>query len=265
MHGEMHAPYRAPDRDRSAPAPAPRIEPRPLGRLRSTHASGTTSRRLLGAATALAGVLAMLTLAWPHATLLVAASLGLAALVAGWVVAANVLGLDVVVDVHDGGVVVRRSWRRPRIMRFDDVDALYFRPRPPHAGMVLADGRRRVTLPAGLDERERVLARIETELELPVLGRAQHALASGEPMTFGRIAVELDGLRDEHGDLLAWSDVARVDVEDDAVVVRRKADGGSFVVLHAPDVPYARVLVALLARRAHVLTDGAFWTRYLPR
>lgn len=261
----MHAPYRASETERAA-APARRdVRPRPLGRLRSSHASGTTSRRILAAATALAALLAVLTLAWPHATELVAASFGLALLVACWVVVANVLGLDVIVDVHDGGIVVRRSWRAPRTMHFDDVDALFFTPAPPRAGIVLADGRRTVRLPASLDERARVLARIESEIELPVLTRAQRALASGEPMTFGRVSVELDGLRDRDGQMLAWSDVARVEVEDDAIVVRRKADNGRFVVLPAMDVPYARVLVALLARRAHVLTDSAFWTRYLPR
>lgn len=260
----MHAPYRSPETETPL-APRGDARPRALGRLRSTHASGTTSRRILGAATALAGVLAMLTLAWPYSTPLVVASLALALMVGCWVVLANVLGLDVVVDVHDGGVVVRRSWRRPTAMLFDDVDALFFAPAPPRAGIVLGDGARRVRLPAGLDERERVLARIESEIELPVLTRALQALASGEPMTFDRVTVELDGLRDRDGEVLPWSDVARVEVEDDAIVVRRKGDNERFVVLHAPEMPYARVLVALLARRAHVLTDSAFWTRYLPR
>lgn len=260
----MHAPYRAPDVDTSRP-PATDVAPRPLGRLRSTHASDTRTRRLLAATTALAGMFALLTLAWPSATALVIVSFALALLVAAWVAVATILGMDVVVDMHEGGLVVRRSWRSPVAIRFDDVDSLFFVLRPPHAGIVLADGRRKVRLPASLDERERVLARIESECELPVLARAQRALASGEPMTFGRITLELDGVRDRSGAFLPWSDVERVEVEDDAIAVRRRWTNDRFVVLHAPRVPYARVLVALLARRAHVLTDRRFWTRYLPR
>lgn len=260
----MPAPYRAPSAE--AP-PSSRPSVRALGRQRSRHLSGTSARRVLAAATALAGLLAVLTLAWPHATWLVVAALALAVAVAGWVVVAGALGLDVTVDLHDAGIVVRRSCRRAAKMRFDDVDALYLeRGRGPGAGVVLADGARRVRIPKDLTGHERVLAHVEVEVERPVLLRAERALASGETMRFGRLALELEGARDvARGTFLPWSEVGRIEVSRSTLVVRRRPTNERFLVLSTDEIPYARVLVALLARRTRVIVLDPFFARYFPR
>lgn len=258
----MSTPYRA--REEHAPelalVPA---EPRPLGRLRSTHASGGTTKRILAGVTGIAGVLAVLAFAWPHAPWLVACSLALAFAVGAWVALANLLGLDLVIDVHEGGIVVRRSWRRPLVVSFDDVTALHVARGVTDTSfvLVLGDGRR-FMLPIGVSEGRRLLAALESELERPVLDDAIRALASGEPLTFGPIVLELDGLR-HRDDLLPWSDLDRVVVTDGGFVFIQKATQHSFVVLGTSTLPFPRVLVALLARRTRIEPDDPFWTRFV--
>jgi hypothetical protein len=254
----MGTPYRVrgePGRENLTPVPA-----RPLGRLRSSHSSGTTGRRVLLGATAVTAVFAVLTLAWPHAVGLVLTAFVLAIVIGTWLGLAVLLGLDVVVRVHEGGLVVERSLRSPRPLPFDAVRTVYFEPHSKYV-LVLDDGKR-IELPTRVTEEPRLQAVVETELERPVLDGATEAFARGEVLSFGRIALELDGLR-HADDLLPWSDLDRVRVDDGGFVFVQKATRHSFVVLPMSAVPFPRVLVALLARRTRVEADDSFWTRWV--
>lgn len=253
-------PYRAPDEPARDLAPA---EPRPLGRLRSTHATGATARRFLAGAAGIASVLAVLAVAWPAQPILVALALALAFAVGLWVAIAAALGLDQIVEVHEGGIVVKRSFRRARVLSFDDVTALRVVRGLTGASFVfeVASGARS-TLPAGVSEDARLVAAIESEVERPVLDDALRALSSGEPLAFGAVVLELDGVR-HLGELLPWSDLDRVRVSDGGFVFVQKATQHAFVVVATSDLPFPRVLVALLARRTRVEPDDPFWTRWV--
>jgi hypothetical protein len=261
----MTTPYRGHDRGHEEPAREALAvpEPRALGRLRSTHATGATAKRVLAAMTAIAGVLAALAVAWPGAPWLVGGSLLLATAVGAWVGVASILGLDTALEVHQGGIVVRRSWRRPKIIRFDDIVALRITRGFSSLSFLLdrPDGTR-VVLPLGVSERARLLATVESEIERPILEDAQRSLSRGEPLTFGPIVLELDGLR-HRDELLLWSDLDRVRVSDGGMVFIQKSTQHAFVVLATSDLPFPRVLVALLARRTRVEADDPFWTRFV--
>jgi hypothetical protein len=255
----MSTPYRLreePAREVIAPAEAPL---KALGRLRSLHHTGKTVRRAGVAAGSIALALVVLAIAWPNAVGLVAIALVIAAVVATWVGFAVVLGLDVTIHVHENGLVIDRSARRPLRVRYDAVRALYVHRRS-EWGLELDD--RLVYVPMKVSEDRRLAAVIEHDIEKPVLVEAHRALASAEHLTFGSLTLELDGVR-HLGDLLPWSDLDFVRVSDDAFVFVRKATQHSFVVLSTETVPFPRVLVSLLARRTNVQSDDPFWTRFV--
>lgn len=254
----MSTPYRLQEEQpaREIVAAEPRMA---LGRLRSTHTTGKTTRRALLGAASVALVLGVLTLAWPTAIEIVLVALAVAAVLVLRVAFALLLGLDVMVHVHENGLRVERSVRPAVRVPFDAIRALYVRPES-EWGLELDD--RIVYVPMKTDGERRLSAVIEQEIERPVLTDAHASLASGEHLKFGPLTLELDGLR--HGDdLLPWWDLDVVRVSSDAFVFIQKATQHSFVVLATNTVPFPRVLVALLARRTRVDADDPFWTRYV--
>jgi hypothetical protein len=254
----MSTPYRLreePAREMIAAAEAPKA----LGRLRSVHHTGKTVRRAGLAAGSIALTLAVLAIAWPNAVGFVAIAFVIAAVVAAWVGFAVVLGLDVTVHAYENALVVDRSARRPVRVPYDAIRALYVHRRS-EWGLELED--RIVYVPMKVSEDRRLHAVIEQDIEKPVLVEAHRALASAEPLTFGALTLELDGVR-HLGDLLPWSDLDFVRITDDAFVFVRKATQHSFVVLSTETVPFPRVLVSLLARRTDVVSDDRFWTRFV--
>jgi hypothetical protein len=232
--------------------------PKALGRLRSVYRTGKTARRVGLGAGSIALALAVLSLAWPNAVGFVAIAFILAAVIATWVGFAALLGLDVTIHAHDNGLVVERSARWPVRVAYDAVRALYVHRRTEWS---LELESKTVFVPMNVDDPRRLAAVIEQEIEKPVLVDAHRALASGEHLTFGALTLELDGVRHE-GQLLPWSELGFVRVDDDAFVFIEKATQLSFVVLPTSTVPFARVLVSLLARRTRVQTNDAFWTRW---
>jgi hypothetical protein len=254
----MSTPYRLreePAREMIVAEPPPKA----LGRLRSVHTTGKTVRRAGLAAGSIALVLGVIALAWPHGIAVVAVAFIVAAVVATWVGFAVVLGLDVSVEVHENGLRIDRSARRPVRVPYDGVRALYM---PSRSEWELELEGRTVYLPMKVSEERRLIAVIEQEIEKPVLVEAHRALASAEPLTFGALTLELEGVR-HLGDLLAWSDLDVVRVSDEAFVFVRKATQHAFVVVATGTVPFPRVLVSLLARRTDVEADDPFWTRWV--
>lgn len=233
--------------------------PKSLGRLRSVHTAGRTVRRVGLAAGSIALVFAVLALAWPQAIGAVAVALLIAAVVVTWVGFAALLGFDVTVQVHEKGLRIDRSARRPVRVPFDAVRALYVHHRSEWS-LELAD--RTVYVPMKVDEDRRLAAIIEQEIEKPVLTDAHRALASGEHLTFGPLTLELDGVR-HLGGFLPWSELDFVRADDQAFVFIEKATQLSFVVLPTETVPFPRVLVALLARRTNLRIEDPFWTRFV--
>lgn len=234
--------------------------PKSLGRLRSVHTTGKTVRRVGLAAGSIALVFGALALAWPQALAVVAITFVFAAAAATWVGVAALLGFDVSVHVHENGLRIDRSARRSVQVPYDAVRALYVHRRTEWS-VELTDGRT-VYVPMKVDEDRRLTAVIEQEIEKPVLADAHRALASGEPLTFGPLTLELDGVR-HLDDFLSWSDLDFVRVDDQAFVFIEKSTQLSFVVLPAETVPFPRVLVSLLARRTELEIEDRFWTRFV--
>jgi hypothetical protein len=233
--------------------------PKGLGRLRSVHPTGKTARRAGLAAGSVALVFGVLAFAWPQALGVVAVAFVIAAVVASWVGFAALLGLDVTVLVHENGLRIDRSARRSVRVPWHAVRAVYVTRRDEWS--LELEGGRTLYVPMKVDEDRRLIAALEDEVEKPVLADAHRALASGEHLTFGPLTLELDGVR-HLGDLLPWSDLDFVRVNDDALVFVRKATQHAFVVLPTPTVPFPRVLVSLLARRTDIESDDPFWTRF---
>lgn len=233
--------------------------PKALGRLRSMHDTGRTVRRAGLAFGSVALALGVLALAWPHAVAFIAVALIIAAVIATWVGLAVILGLDVTVNVHENGLRIDRSARQGVDVPFDAVRALYVH-RPREWGLELED--RLVYVPMRVSDERRLAAIIEQEIEKPVLVDAHRALASGEPLVFGPLTLELEGVR-HLGELLPWSELGFVRVSGDAVVFIEKATQLSFVVLATTTIPFVRVLVSLLARRTTIECNDPVWTRWV--
>lgn len=252
-------PYRSKEEPARELAASPE-SPKTLGRLKSTHPTGKSVRRVGIAAGAIALALGVMTLAWPGALAVVALVLLGAAVVATWVGATVLFGLDVTVDVHDQGLRINRSARRSLSLRFEDVRALYQHGRTEWQ-LELGAGRS-VFVPMKVDEADRLAVAIEREVERPILEDALRSLASAEVLTFGTLALELDGIR-HAGDFLPWPSLGFVRVDEHAFVFIEKATQLSFVVLETETVPFPRVLVALLARRTALQIADPFWTRFV--
>lgn len=253
----MRTPYRLREEPSRAIVAA---EPREgLGRLRTVHHTGKTVRRAGMAAGSIALVLGVLAVAWPNAIGVVVVAFLIAAVVAAWVGFAVVLGLDVTVHAHENGLVVDRSARRSSRVAYDAVRSLYSH-RPSEWGLELED--RTVYVPMKVSDDERLASVVEQQIEKPVLVDAHRALAGAEPLTFGALTLELEGVR-YLGDLLPWSDLGFVRVTDEAIVFIEKATQLAFVVLATNTVPFARVLVSLLARRTDIECEDPYWTRWV--
>src|SRR5690242_2040969 len=105
----MSTPYRLREEPADEKIVAVDDAPRSLGRLRSTHTTGKTVRRVGLAAGSIALVFGALAFAWPQALAVVAITFVFAAVAATWVGFAAVLGFDVVVHVHENGLRIDRS------------------------------------------------------------------------------------------------------------------------------------------------------------
>jgi hypothetical protein len=231
-----------------------------LGELRSTHVQGRSLRAAFLVATSAAALTAGLSYAGRQAAPFLAGVAVLVALLPMWFFSELLVGLGSVVELWDGGLVLRRRWTEPAAVRFDDVDAVYldFEQRglwgvrlAPTAKVILTTHEgRRVVVPRGLTGAGHVLAAIDRKVERALVAPAQQALSAGEPLTFGRLVLERDGL-EVGGEHLRWDEVERVEAARDALTIHAKGDrrGASLPVR---ELPHPRVLVLLLASRVEV-------------
>lgn len=163
------------------------------------------------------------------------------------------------VDLHENGLVVHSPDLGHLELPFEAVDALHYDyegilSRAPRVTLVGYDGVR-TTLPNDLHDLERILAELDRQVTEPLLALARKALASGERMVFGPLAVELDGLV-LNGHKIAWESLSRVDAERDALVFYGREPLGRCGLARVRDVPHPRVLLELLRTRTTVVARG---------
>jgi len=113
----------------------------------------------------------------------------------------------------------------------------------------------RTTLPNDLHDLDRILAELDRQVTEPLLALARKALASGERMVFGPLAVELDGIV-LNGQKIAWEGLSRVDAERDTLVFYAREPLGRCGWARVRDVPHPRVLLELLRTRTTVVARG---------
>jgi hypothetical protein len=264
----MSTPYRAPD----DPRPPPPEEPAPtgLGDLRSTH----KQKRIVGKPLLLAAGFALFFSAfslWGHnsAPFVVGVSIIAFALVPVWLLSELLVGLGSAVEVWDDGIVVRRRWTDDATLRWDEIDALYIDYEVasgmlgvytvPTAKLTLTTHEgRRVVIPRGLTGTPELLAAVDRHVERPLLAPARRALAAGEPLTFGPVVLDGDGMTAE-GKTIRWDDLERIEVEPDHLFVHEKSSRWHSLNLDIRDLPHPRVLVQLLASRAKTKAH-AIWS-----
>ncbi|MBX3187387.1 MAG: hypothetical protein KF819_10250 [Labilithrix sp.] len=168
-------------------------------------------------------------------------------------------GASAVVNLHEHGFVITGWFAKPAEILFDDVDAVYFDfeglvPRPPQIDLVTFDGRHAI-LPRDLHDLDRVVAALEREVTRPVVARAKEAAARGEPLRFGPLGVEREGIV-LHGKPLAWKDLRRVHAERDAFVFHAFGHDGRFGGVRLALVPHPRALLAVLRMHTKVVMKG---------
>ena len=162
------------------------------------------------------------------------------------------------VDVHDNGLVFRHSHRAIE-RTFDAIDAIHYDYEgllsvAPEVSLVGFDGEVSV-VPRDLKDLDRVLAVLHRQVTVPILTRAKEALASGERMVFGPLALELDGIV-LNGQILAWDHLSRVDAEREALVFFAREPLGRFGWARVRDVPHPRALLEVLRLRTTVVPRG---------
>lgn len=252
----MASPYRAPTPPHRPPPPAPD----PLGPLfRRVESRGHSLAYRIGLG--LVGVvgygfLGLIALAIPSPGAWMAVVLGvLTALLAilAWP------SPTLTVSLHEGGLVVG-SPGQARTMAWSDVRWLYrdvvVVPRPLRkstrtAGYRFVDQDGRVVrVPSGKLDAE-LGAWVERRVSTPLVAGARAALRDGNPLVFGDITVDREGITVGH-ERLSWSDVRDVEVHPSFVRVRRRDATSTWATLPIDKVPHPSVFVAVLGDRARI-------------
>jgi hypothetical protein len=176
-----------------------------------------------------------------------------------------VTGKWVELAVHENGLAFHGSIVGGRAeLHFDDIDAVHYRSEllldlPPSLEIVTFD-KQRFVIPHSLVELDHVIDAIDRAVTRPILARAKSALATGELLSFGPIALELDGIVLK-GRSLSWKHLSYVVAERDSIVVYQGALGESwsghrFGWVRLVDIPHPTVLLDLLRLRTDVLVQG---------
>lgn len=162
------------------------------------------------------------------------------------------------VDVHTNGVVLKGLLGKRQDVLFSEIDEVLYRfdgaePDAPHVALVTFDGLR-VEIPP-VTRAEVVVAELDREVGLPLVAPAQEALARGEPLHFGPLVLELDGIVVNEGGrrTLAWSRLPRVIVGRDGFALHMPDTHGRFAFLPLNVLPHPRVLVDVLRMRTRVV------------
>jgi hypothetical protein len=163
-----------------------------------------------------------------------------------------------IVNLHENGIVITGGLVKPTEILFDDIDAVYYDfekilPGPPQIDLTTFDGRQAV-IPRDVEDLDRILAALEREVTRPIVARAKEALTRGEPLKFGPLGVELDGivLNDRR---LSWKELRLVHAERDALVFHSYYRG-RFGWVRLSTIPHPRALLAVLRMRTRVVLKG---------
>ena len=100
-----------------------------------------------------------------------------------------------------------------------------------------------------------MIAAIDRAVTHPLTTRAKAALARGEPLTFGPLVLELDGIT-LRGASLSWSALSHVTAERDSLVFHAHGPRGRFGWARLVDIPHPRALLEVLRMRTSVVIDG---------
>lgn len=145
-----------------------------------------------------------------------------------------------------------------RLVPFDEIDAIHYDfdgliPGPPRVELVTFDGER-ITLPE-MKDLDLVLEALDRHVTRPITRRAKEALAGGQRLVFGPLALELEGitLKDKP---LSWASLSRVEAERD-VLVFYSGTLGRFGWVRVSEIPHPKALLELLRMRTRVVMSGS--------
>jgi hypothetical protein len=176
---------------------------------------------------------------------------------------AAALGLLVSVDLHQNGLLVHDTpFGLDRLhydLPYDEIDALYFDfdtfLEKPHVSIRSFEGHR-VDLTNDLSDYDTILAALARNVTAPLAIEAKAAFARGERLCFGPLVLELDGLSCS-GKTICWSDLGRVVVEQQELVIHRKEPLGRLCWVSIRELPHPSVLLAVLRERTEVISENA--------
>jgi hypothetical protein len=204
-----------------------------------------------------------------HAAPFVLAVTVLLAVLPLWLFSELLVGFGSEVELWDEGLVVRRRWTEPVVVRFEDVDSVFYdfevsermgaRTTPTAKVTLTTHDDRRVVVPRGLTEAGEILSALDRHVARPLLAPARQALAAGELLAFGPVVLDGEGVTlDERR--LAWTEIDRVEAEPDYVTFHF-TDGARQRVhnVAVKDVPHPKILVELLASRVKVESPSGAW------
>ncbi|MDB4938631.1 MAG: hypothetical protein JWP87_5603 [Labilithrix sp.] len=174
------------------------------------------------------------------------------------VVATAVGGLTEI-DLHDSGLALRDATAGRVELPFEEIDAVYFAfdgllPRPPNVVLRTFEGTS-YEIPSDVRGLDRIVEAIDRTVTWPITVRAKEALSRGEPLVFGPLVLELDGIV-LHGQSLGWKHLSRVDAERDSVIFYAREPLGRFGWARLADLPHPRALLDVLRMRTRVVLRG---------
>lgn len=162
------------------------------------------------------------------------------------------------VDLHEDGLVLRRSHASAREIPFDDVDLVFvsvLRSRlPPNLALgneivvTLHDGER-IALPGGRHLAP-LVAPLQRRCSRPLVEPAREALAAGDLARFGPITLSREGAR-VNGAEKPWAEISRVTFELDEITFYG-ARGWVWRAVAIKGVPHLSALATLLEDKTRV-------------
>ena len=160
------------------------------------------------------------------------------------------------VDVHDGRRAEQMLWGSVRFLYRSDQP--FVSPAdasgPVEIALVDHEGRR-VVLSRHLPGIEALAETLKLQLSVPLLRGARAAMADGEPLVFGVVTIDRDGIA-FGGRRIAWRDVRDVRVVATFAVVRERDAIAPWARLPIADIPHPRVFWALVKDRTPSVGAG---------
>jgi hypothetical protein len=159
------------------------------------------------------------------------------------------------VELREDGIVITRAWTDPVIVRFDDVDEVYydigglsfsgFQMWGPTKTTLVTFGGRRIVLVRGLSGANELLAMIDRRITRALYVPAKQAMKDREPLIFGPLELHDDSVV-ANGVPLSWSALGWVEVWPERIDFFSTEASFRFASIPIPAIPHPLLLMTLL-------------------